>query len=130
MGRFDESPLPKPVTLGGSEDPLLDTDFFGNACTTRGDPFINNCRYDGAGSLLQWIYGNLQPDNTGTLIGNIIEFASGSSFSPGTAWVTGAGSMYHVIVRRVVAACMSSFMAANSIQSTNTSQERAWSPSG
>jgi chitodextrinase len=52
----------------------MPTDFFGNACTTRGDPFINNCRYDGAGSLLQWIYGNLQPHNTGTLTGNIIEF--------------------------------------------------------
>ena len=23
----------------------MPTDFFGNACTTRGDPFINNCRY-------------------------------------------------------------------------------------
>jgi poly(3-hydroxybutyrate) depolymerase/chitodextrinase len=52
----------------------MPTDFFGNACTTRGDPYINNCRYDASGALLQWIYGTLQPRNTGAPIGTFVEF--------------------------------------------------------
>src|SRR5499427_1596499 len=52
----------------------MPTDFFGNSCGTRNDPFINNCNYDAAGQLLQWIYGSLNPKNTGQLGGSFINF--------------------------------------------------------
>jgi len=52
----------------------MPTDFFGNPCATRADPFISNCNYDAAGQLLQWIYGNLHPKNTGQLGGSFINF--------------------------------------------------------
>jgi poly(3-hydroxybutyrate) depolymerase len=52
----------------------MPTDFFGNACNFRGDPFINNCRFDAAGALLEWIYGSLAPKNTGAASGRLIEF--------------------------------------------------------
>ena len=52
----------------------MPTDFFGNSCATLADPFISNCNYDAAGQLLQWIYGNLHPKNTGQLGGSFINF--------------------------------------------------------
>jgi hypothetical protein len=55
----------------------MPTDYFGNSCAIRYDPFINNCNYDGAGELLQWIYGNLNPKNTGQLSGAFINFDQG-----------------------------------------------------
>ena len=50
------------------------TDFFGNRCDVLDDPYINNCRYDGAGALLQWIYGALRPKEDGRLRGSFIAF--------------------------------------------------------
>lgn len=50
------------------------TDFFGNLCDVKKDPYINNCHYDGAGTLLQWIYGTLRPKQTGRLQGSLLEF--------------------------------------------------------
>lgn len=32
----------------------LPTDHYGRACSYLGDPFINDCHYDAAGTLLQW----------------------------------------------------------------------------
>jgi hypothetical protein len=55
----------------------MPTDFFGNPCATRADPFISNCRYDAAGQLLQWIYGSLNPKNTGQLGGSFVNFDQG-----------------------------------------------------
>src|SRR5215469_897122 len=55
----------------------MPTDYFGNPCMTRNDAFINNCNYDGAGQLLRWIYGNLNPKNTGQLGGAFINFNQG-----------------------------------------------------
>jgi poly(3-hydroxybutyrate) depolymerase len=53
----------------------MPTDFFGNDCATLGSPYINNCHFDAAGELLKWIYdGNVNPRNTGTLSGRLIEF--------------------------------------------------------
>jgi fibronectin type III domain protein len=60
------------------------TDFFGNACTTRDDPFINQCDYDAAGQLLTSIYGTLRPRNSGQLLGSVIEFDQ-SEFLPNPA---------------------------------------------
>ncbi len=50
------------------------TDFFGNPCDVLDDPYISNCHYDGAGGLLQWIYGALQPRENGRLRGSFIAF--------------------------------------------------------
>lgn len=52
----------------------MPTDAFGSSCATLGDPFINDCDYDTAGKLLEWIYGTLNPKNTGALGGTFIEF--------------------------------------------------------
>ena len=37
------------------------TQDFGNACNANATPFINDCRYDQAGEVLQAVYGPLQP---------------------------------------------------------------------
>lgn len=52
----------------------MPTDSFGNPCDSSFTPFINNCGFDAAGELLKWIYGNLNPRNTGTLSGRFVEF--------------------------------------------------------
>jgi hypothetical protein len=52
----------------------MPTDSFGNACQTLGDPYINDCNFDAAGELLQWIYGSLKPRSTGQLTGQFIQF--------------------------------------------------------
>ena len=52
----------------------MPTDFFGNPCPVLDDPFINNCNFDAAGQLLQWIYGRLDPRNTGQLGGSFVNF--------------------------------------------------------
>jgi hypothetical protein len=55
----------------------MPTDFFGNRCGILNDPYINNCSYDASGQLLQWIHGNLNPENTGTLRGSLVNFDQG-----------------------------------------------------
>ena len=60
---------------------------FGGACPSTGGTFINDCDYDGAGLLLQHIYGRLEPPTSGTLGGRIVtfdqdEFVRGNA----TAW--------------------------------------------
>lgn len=47
------------------------TQDFGNSCGAFEAPFVNDCRYDAAGNLLQQIYGPLKPpvEPTGRLIG-------------------------------------------------------------
>ena len=70
----------------------MPTDFFGNACNFRGDPFINNCKFDAAGALLEWIYGSLKAKNTGALTGRFIEFDQAEFLPDPTShgmWQTG-----------------------------------------
>jgi hypothetical protein len=70
----------------------MPTNFFGNACNFRGDPFINNCGFDAAGELLKWIYGNLSAKNTGALGGTFIEFDQAEFLANPTAhgmWPSG-----------------------------------------
>ncbi|MBS1198067.1 MAG: putative polyhydroxybutyrate depolymerase [Proteobacteria bacterium] len=44
-------------------------------CTNNSLPGVNNCGYDQAGEILQWIYeGKLSPRKTGALTGKIITF--------------------------------------------------------
>jgi len=73
----------------------MPTDSFGNACSFRGDPFINNCHFDAAGELLKWIYGNLNPKNTGTLSGRFIEFNQSEFLaSPASHGMSPSGWVY------------------------------------
>jgi hypothetical protein len=70
----------------------MPTDFFGNACGFRGDPFINNCNFDAAGQLLKWLYGSLSARSAGTLGGRFIEFDQGEFLADPTShgmWQTG-----------------------------------------
>lgn len=53
-------------------------------CDELASPFISNCGYDGAGAVLQWMYGPLFPPNTGSLTGSLRAFAQeGSLGAPG-----------------------------------------------
>lgn len=49
------------------------TDDYGNACSTEGGEYINDCDYDMAGKILEHIYGPLKPRSE-TLSGQIVEF--------------------------------------------------------
>ncbi len=51
------------------------TDDFGSSCSTKGAPYINNCNFDLAGTMLQHLYGPLTARNNAALpTGNFIEF--------------------------------------------------------
>lgn len=50
------------------------TDYFGSGCSTKASPYINNCNFDLAGEILQWIYGPLNARNGGALGGAFVEF--------------------------------------------------------
>lgn len=61
------------------------TDDFGNACSVKGAPYINNCNFDLAGTVLQHLYGPLSARNPTALAeGNFVEFNQ-------AAFVTGHG---------------------------------------
>lgn len=63
----------------------MPTESFGNSCQTLGDPYINDCHFDAAGALLQWLYGTLNPRNTGQLNGSLIQFDQGEFLSNPTS---------------------------------------------
>jgi poly(3-hydroxybutyrate) depolymerase len=52
----------------------IPTDFFGNDCSVKATPYINNCNFDAAGQLLNWIYGPLRAKRIGPLSGVFINF--------------------------------------------------------
>ncbi|HEY8023832.1 MAG TPA: PHB depolymerase family esterase [Burkholderiaceae bacterium] len=54
-----------PTNFAGSGD---------NSCSSSVSPYISNCSYDGAGAVLQWMYGSLNAPNTGTLGGSVVSF--------------------------------------------------------
>jgi hypothetical protein len=71
------------------------TDFNGagdNLCDLSESPFISNCGFDGAGAVLQWMYGDLNARNTGTLSGSVVSFAQTGSF--GAAGMDSTGFLY------------------------------------
>ena len=45
-----------------------------NGCGATSSPYISNCGFDGAGAILNHIYGTLKPRNNGVLTGKFIEF--------------------------------------------------------
>jgi hypothetical protein len=73
----------------------MPTDSYGNSCLTLGSPYINNCNYDAAGELLNWIYGPLSARNSGPLTGRFIAFDQSEFIAcrPGTAWRISATCM-------------------------------------
>ena len=51
------------------------TDDYGNGCSTKGAPYISDCNFDLAGTMLQHLYGTLNARNNATLpAGNYVEF--------------------------------------------------------
>ena len=99
------------------------TDDFGSSCATKGAPFINNCNFDLAGTMLQHLYGPLNArNNTALPTGNFIEFkqnefitnhgmaTTGWAYVPqacqagGTATCTTASNYAHTLAGRAYAA--------------------------
>ncbi|TFW27294.1 PHA-depolymerase-like protein [Duganella callida] len=56
-----------------SVEHAMPTDSYGNSCLTLGTPYINNCGYDAAGEMLNWIYGPLAA-RSGTAGGRLLSF--------------------------------------------------------
>jgi poly(3-hydroxybutyrate) depolymerase len=69
----------------------------GNACDLTASPYIGNCNYDWAGSMLQHLYGQLNPRNGSTLSGQILEFAQ-SDFVAGNPWLAGMSNYGYAYV--------------------------------
>jgi len=71
------------------------TDYFGNSCSTKASPYINNCNFDLAGEILKWIYGSLNAKNNGSLGGSFIEFNQAEFISnPTSRGMANTGWMY------------------------------------
>ena len=86
------------------------TDDYGNTCSTKGSPYINNCNFDLAGAMLGHLYGALNARNNAALpAGNFVEFnqsqfVTGHGMAP-TGWAyipqactTGASCRLHVVL--------------------------------
>ncbi len=56
----------------GAEHAMVTKDH-GNACSFKGDPYINDCNYDAAGNILKHIYGSLNA-RTSTVSSNLKDF--------------------------------------------------------
>jgi len=69
-----------PTDIAGSGD---------NACGSAASPYISNCGYDGAGAVLQWMYGTLKARNTGQLSGSVISFSQSGSYGASGMDTTG-----------------------------------------
>ncbi|MDP2370793.1 PHB depolymerase family esterase [Rhodoferax sp.] len=51
------------------------TDDYGSACSVKGAPYINDCNFDLAGTMLAHLYGTLNARNNNALpVGNFVEF--------------------------------------------------------
>jgi hypothetical protein len=73
-----------------------------NSCTIAMSPYISNCGFDGAGAILQHIYGTLNARNNGTLGGSFVQFDQSEFISsPNSYGMDTTGWMY------VPAACAS-----------------------
>ena len=54
------------------------TDDYGSTCSVKGAPYVNDCNFDLAGSMLQHLYGALNARSSVTLpAGNFVEFNQG-----------------------------------------------------
>lgn len=73
-----------PTNFAGSGD---------NSCSNSVSPYISNCSYDGAGAVLQWMYGTLSAPNTGTPTGTVVSFNQSSYIASGNGMDT-TGYLY------------------------------------
>ncbi|KAL9045079.1 MAG: hypothetical protein Q9214_001836 [Letrouitia sp. 1 TL-2023] len=81
------------ITNGASHTFPTDFDSTGDsACSMSWSPYISNCKYDGAGAMLKWIYGNLNARNTGTASGMTVPYAQTGSY--GAAGLDTTGYLY------------------------------------
>lgn len=74
------------TTQGAGHTFPTDFDAPGNSPCNVGSrsPYISNCAYDGAGAVLQWMYGgSLAPRNNGALTGSVVQFDQTGSFVAG-----------------------------------------------
>lgn len=69
----------------------------GNACELTGSPYIGNCAYDWAGTMLQHLFGQLNPRNGGALSGQILEFSQ-TDFVAGNPWLVGMSNYGYAYV--------------------------------
>ncbi|MGG6499081.1 UNVERIFIED_CONTAM: depolymerase, partial [Bacteroidetes bacterium 56_B9] len=53
-----------------------------NDCKANKDPYIDQCGYDQAGTVLQHIYGRLNPPRHGQLKGSVKRFDQSAYTSP------------------------------------------------
>lgn len=98
-----------------------------NACGTTGSPYISNCGYDGAGAVLQWMYGTLSPrsasaqgtfvtyDQTGSY-GALGMAASGSLYVPKACQDGKTACKLHVALH----GCLQTMSAIGNAYTTNT----------
>ena len=107
------------------------TDFSGsgdNSCLSSISPYISNCSYDGAGAVLQWLYGTLNARNNGTLGGTVVafdqtKFVSGNGMdSTGYLYVPAACASGSTVCSVHVAlhGCLQSYSAIGSDFINNT----------
>lgn len=72
---YDPARVSYVKTPGASHTFPTDLDAPGNiACSQSAFPVVSNCGLDGAGAVLEWMYGELGPRNTGTLSGSVLSF--------------------------------------------------------
>lgn len=74
------------------------TDDYGNACSVKASPYIDNCNFDAAGAILQWIYGPLKARNTGSLSGIFIDFDQAAFWGNADPTTHGMEKVGHVYV--------------------------------
>jgi hypothetical protein len=94
LANFDAASNTTYITTSGATH-TFPTDFNGagdNACGTSASPYVSNCNYDGAGAVLQWMYGSLYARNMGTLSGSVLSFSQTGSY--GAAGMDTTGYLY------------------------------------
>jgi len=102
LANYDTAANVSYVTTSGAVH-TFPTNFAGsgdNSCSSSVSPYISNCSYDGAGAVLQWMYGTLSAPNTGTPGGTVVSFDQTKFIASGNGMDT-TGYLY------VPAACAS-----------------------
>jgi poly(3-hydroxybutyrate) depolymerase len=69
----------------------LPTHSYGGACAVTGAPYLNNCGYDAAGKMLEWLHGPLQPARSGQPRGRLVRFDQRPFMPKGLARYWGSG---------------------------------------
>ncbi|EAW25656.1 uncharacterized protein NFIA_044750 [Aspergillus fischeri NRRL 181] len=78
------------TTSGAGHTFPTDFDASGDSqCSDSSSPYISNCGYDGAGAVLQWMYGALSARNTGPLTGDVIPYSQTYSYGANGMATTG-----------------------------------------